>query len=789
MRKIAALFALSPFLLAIGVLWAPQAHASTAGFQAGDIMNDTVMAKSKSMTVTQIQHFLDSKVPTCDTNGNQNSEMNNSGVPDYNGNGSIQRWEWGKKKYGQTKFVCLKNYSKNGKSAAQIIYDAGQTYSINPQSLIVLLQKEQGLVTDTWPLNIQYRTATGYGCPDTAPCDSQYYGLTNQLKWAAKMFRSIMDQDPDWYSPYVKGTNARVYWHPDTGRCGYASLNIRNWTTASLYSYTPYRPNQAALDAGYGTGNSCSSYGNRNFYSYFTDWFGSTRTVLVKVGSSPAIYLVWGSNYYPVPSNTILSAYGLTDKTVATVSQSQLDTYTLGPALSRVVRFGSDPTVFLVDGGDIHPVTSWGLLANYDYNSSDKIDFSDTTVKDLFSVAPTLKTLARKSDGSIYVADASKKRLFPDSATFSTLAASLSDDGTKSYSNLSKTLVDSLSDGSPVLLDGKIVKSKSTSTVYLYENNSLLPYSASEWSAWGKKLDYDFFSASSLSQITPAGDTPGYFATNGSTNYVVSGGKKYSMGPTTMTAWGMVNGDFDTRTNASLSRLSSAGSIGSLISNSSGGVYKVLSGAAIPYVTSGDFTGSGNSWSSVVKVPNEVISSLDSSSSIVFKPGSLIRQPNGAVSLIDSGFVRHSIPSMEIFNAYGFKWSSVRNYGQNSLDVYTDEPLKSLALVSGSTHYLADSGRLFMVSPTAYGSSQFNFSPSNEVALQSSKTISGLDKSKTLEQFITSSSSPIIYKVINGQKRPLASMASFYANGGGTTKLRVLSQTFIDSLPTGAVLN
>ena len=118
MRKLAALFALSPFLLAMGVLWAPQAHASTAGFQAGDIMNDTVMAKSKSMTVTQIQHFLDSKVPTCDTNGNQNSEMNNSGVPDYNGNGSIQRWEWGKKKYGQTKFVCLKNYSKNGKSAA-----------------------------------------------------------------------------------------------------------------------------------------------------------------------------------------------------------------------------------------------------------------------------------------------------------------------------------------------------------------------------------------------------------------------------------------------------------------------------------------------------------------------------------------------------------------------------------------------------------------------------------------------------------------------------------------------
>lgn len=79
-------------------------------------------------------------------------------------------------------------YSEGGRSAAQIIYDAAQQHQINPQVLIVLLQKEQGLVTDTWPLNIQYRSATGYGCPDTAACDSQYYGLTNQLNWAAKMF-------------------------------------------------------------------------------------------------------------------------------------------------------------------------------------------------------------------------------------------------------------------------------------------------------------------------------------------------------------------------------------------------------------------------------------------------------------------------------------------------------------------------------------------------------------------------------------------------------------------------
>ena len=51
---------------------------------------------------------------------------------------------------------------------------------------------------------------------------------------------------------------------------------IQNQATANLYYYTPYQPNAAALRAGYGEGDGCSAYGNRNFYQYFTDWFGST---------------------------------------------------------------------------------------------------------------------------------------------------------------------------------------------------------------------------------------------------------------------------------------------------------------------------------------------------------------------------------------------------------------------------------------------------------------------------------------------------------------------------------
>ena len=251
----------------------PPAEAAVEGWQAGNIMSNEVMGAYASMSDSQIQSFLEAKVSTCDTNGQQLSEY---GGPDLNGDGKVQRWEWGQANYNQTTFVCLKDYTVNGVKASRIIYDKAQTYRINPKVLIVLLQKEQGLVTDTWPLNVQYRTATGYGCPDTAPCDSQYYGLANQLDWAAKMFRSILDNSPDWYTPYVLGNNY-IQYNPESS-CGGGTVNIANRATQALYNYTPYQPNKASLDAGFGSAP-CGAYGNRNFYLYYSSWFGSPRGI------------------------------------------------------------------------------------------------------------------------------------------------------------------------------------------------------------------------------------------------------------------------------------------------------------------------------------------------------------------------------------------------------------------------------------------------------------------------------------------------------------------------------
>lgn len=250
------------FALFGSLLFSLASPSVAQGFQPGHIMDDTVFTDHRSMSANQIQAFLNSKVPHCDLQGTKPSEY-----------GGGTRAQYARSQGVNPPFTCLRHYTQHGKSAAQIIYDAAQEFRINPRVLLVLIQKEQGLITDDWPWPIQYRAATGYGCPDTAPCDSEYYGLTNQVRWAARMFRAIMDNSSTWYTPYTLGNN-RIYWHPDINRCGSSTVNIANRTTVALYSYTPYRPNQAALNAGYGMGDSCSSYGNRNFYLYYRDWFG-----------------------------------------------------------------------------------------------------------------------------------------------------------------------------------------------------------------------------------------------------------------------------------------------------------------------------------------------------------------------------------------------------------------------------------------------------------------------------------------------------------------------------------
>lgn len=258
------------------LLSSPSSALSGSDWNSGKIMSDDVFFKPSSMSSQDIQFFLNSMVPSCDTWGTQ----------PYAG---TTRAAYGTSRGYPPPYTCLKDYFENptthqnnanggsvpgGASAADIIKFAADTYGISPKVLIVLLQKEQSLVTDTWPFPLQYRSATGYGCPDTAPCDAEYYGFYNQVMKAAFQFKRYA-QFPAQYRYKAYQTNY-IQWHPNAA-CGGTNVYIENQATAGLYNYTPYQPNATALSNLYGgQSDGCSSYGNRNFWRMYSDWFGST---------------------------------------------------------------------------------------------------------------------------------------------------------------------------------------------------------------------------------------------------------------------------------------------------------------------------------------------------------------------------------------------------------------------------------------------------------------------------------------------------------------------------------
>ncbi len=235
--------------------------ANLANFDPGYIISDYQMGNYNSMSEAEIWNFLKQKGNCNDTRIWQTG--NNLG---YLSESAPYSWH-----VSDGHYVCLADENFSGESAAHIIWQAAQDYRINPQVLIVLLQKEQGLITDSFPNSVQYRSATGYGCPDTAACSSRYYGFKNQVRNAAALFRTVLDGG---WTNYPLGNNY-IQYNPNSG-CGGSWVNIRSLATSALYRYTPYQPNASALAAGYGAGDSCGAYGNRNFYSYFEDWFGNS---------------------------------------------------------------------------------------------------------------------------------------------------------------------------------------------------------------------------------------------------------------------------------------------------------------------------------------------------------------------------------------------------------------------------------------------------------------------------------------------------------------------------------
>lgn len=258
----------------------------SSGFNAGYIVSDQNFYNGSGMSTSQIQTFLNQKIGRCtigDPGRAPGSAWGNTTIAWSCLNGA--KWTTSNR---ASNTYCKAVSGGSQQSSAAIISKIASACGISPQVLLITLEKEQSLISDTWPTARQFDVATGYGCPDTGPnysanCNPAYLGFPSQVYYAAWQLKVYKANPGNYnYAPYRTNT---IQWHPNPG-CGTSQVYIENYATAALYIYTPYRPNQAALNAGWGTGDACSSYGNRNFYQFYKAWFGTPNSAFPDVSPS-----------------------------------------------------------------------------------------------------------------------------------------------------------------------------------------------------------------------------------------------------------------------------------------------------------------------------------------------------------------------------------------------------------------------------------------------------------------------------------------------------------------------
>lgn len=268
------------------------------------------------------------------------------------------------------------------RTAAELIWDASQSAGLNPQVILVTLNKEQGLITGHMTSERSQKAlnyALGFSCPDNGSCDDVFRGLYFQLFGnvdtegnryigAAKSLMKSFTE-PNGRGPYVNGRVARV---GDTitlentlggfdGVQPEQTVKIGNLATAALYRYTPHVFN-----------------GNYNFWRFFTAWFKYGSGTLLKSVVDGRYFILEDGAKRPLPA-FVAKTLKINLKGAVTSSPTELANYADGlvkePPKNTIISF--EGNFYLIVKGVKRPVTRF-VLARRNLNSYKAIRTSAT---------------------------------------------------------------------------------------------------------------------------------------------------------------------------------------------------------------------------------------------------------------------------------------------------------------------------------------------------------------------------------------------------------------------------
>lgn len=292
------------------------------------------------------------------------------------------------------------------RTAAELIWDAAQASGLNPQVILVTLNKEQGLITSRLaPDRVQraLNHAMGFDCPDSSGCGNLFPGFYYQLMGNVDIegnrylgaTKSLMKSfnTPNGRGPTIAGAESRVgqniQIHNTLG--DYANIfasqyvTIGNRATAALYRYTPHVFN-----------------GNYNFWRFFKEWFKYPNGTLLTSTQDGTIYIIQDGSLQRVPP-FVANVRALNLSTAIGASPTELAEYppgsVYGPPDHTLVNVNGAPFLFL--NGLRHPVSTFVLAQR-------KLDMTNSLALSEMDAQPFLQgSQLTPSDGTVLKGSAS----------------------------------------------------------------------------------------------------------------------------------------------------------------------------------------------------------------------------------------------------------------------------------------------------------------------------------------------------------------------------------------------
>lgn len=734
-------------------------------FNAGNIISDEVFFNPASMTEGDIGSFLRGKVPSC-----------------------------------RTGYVCLKDFRQNtankaadaycdgyagagNESAARIISKVALSCGVNPQVLLVILQKEQSLVTNVWPSDFRYTAAMGHRCPDTAACDPRYAGFQNQVYGAARQFKIYAEGR--YFTYYAPGKTWNILFNPNAA-CGSAPVRVANKATASLYYYTPYQPNAAALSAGYGLGDGCSAYGNRNFYQYFVDWFGSTQTsnmTIVKTAASADVFLVSGGNRWRIADvesyGELVAAYG----PLRVVGESALNAFALTGTTTSVLRDPATGTIAIVQGGQMHRIPSCELVARWGSSCSNPTNVTST----LFGRLP----MGADAGNYFRIRGTEKWGRF-ESATHAT---PLFDDEAAAAVNgtprsapyapfISSARYASMTKSAPYYAPLTAVKSPSSSKVYVTVDFDKLIWVR----AWSEAVEYGIqpadlasVSAKDLSRYSEVAQTLAPTLRCGGSTYFAGAGTLYPVKDPAKA--GLKATEAGSATCAELPRATTSGPALAVKSNASSSVFVVEKGQKRQVLSWGLLvSANGGAAPAIATVLPQTLAALPVGTAIA--DGQVARPQSSPDLLWIDGARALWIPSEGLAKDIGIGLAH-QVLPDAAIASYTRGVTLSPWLRCAGRTYFAASGTLYPVSAeAAAGVAPIELGAPACARLR----LSGAGALPAV--FIKASNGDSVYKIENGKTRKVSTWASLLkVNGGVAPTILTVAPATLSSLPGGSPIS